>query len=185
MMLATLLQIILKDNPMPLTDPFKVPQKMLPMYEEITSLTDAVCAQHLTDEYAQLSRKLTATLSRKRPFPLERGRVVSWAGAILYTIARLNFLFDPSQSPHMRADDLCAAVGVSQNTASSKSTHIMNMLKIYQMDPDWTLPSLIDDNPLVWLITVDGYILDVRYAPREIQEIAYQKGLFPYIPGEK
>jgi hypothetical protein len=85
----------------------------------------------------------------------------------------------------MRADQLCAAVGISRNTASAKSTQIMNLLDIYQMDPDWNLPSLIDDNPLVWLITVDGFIMDARYAPREIQEIAYQKGLIPYIPGEK
>lgn len=167
------------------TDSFKVPQKMLPKYKEITTMTDAVCAQHLTDEYAQLCHKLTATLSRKRPSPLERGRVVSWAGAILYTIARVNFLFDPSQSPHMRADQLCAAVGVSRNTASAKSTHIMNLLHISQMHPEWVLPSMVDDNLLSWLITVDGFILDARYAPREIQEIAFQKGLIPYIPGEK
>ena len=169
---------------MPPKDPYQVPQKMQPKYEEIITLTGAVCDQHLTDEYAHLCRKLAATLSRKRPSPLERGRAKSWAGAILYTIARVNFLFDPSQSPHMRADELCAAVGVSQNTASAKSTKIMNLLDIYQMDPDWTLPSLMDENPLAWKIMVDGFILDARYAPREIQEIAYQKGLIPYIPGE-
>ena len=170
---------------MPPSDPFQVPQKMSPKYDEITSLPDAVCAQHLTDEYAQLSRKLTAPLSRKRPSPLERGRVVSWAGAILYTIARVNFLFDPGQDPHMRASELCAAVGVSQNTASAKSTQIMDLLDIMQMSPEWTLPSLMDDNPLAWMIMVDGLIVDVRNQPREIQEIAFEMGLIPYIPGDR
>lgn len=169
---------------MPPKDPYKVPQKMQSKYDEIAALIDAVCHEHLTDEYADLCRKLCATLARKRPSPLERGRTKSWAGAILYTIARVNFLFDTSQEPHMRADELCAAVGVSQGTASTKSTQIMDSLDIYQMDPDWTLPSRMDDNLMAWFITVDGFIVDARTMPREIQEIAYEKGLIPYIPGD-
>jgi hypothetical protein len=33
---------------------------------------------------------------------------------VLYAIARVNFLFDTSMDPHMRADDLCSLFGVSQ-----------------------------------------------------------------------
>lgn len=58
----------------------------------------------------------------------------------------------------------------------------MRMFGLMQMDPDWTLPSRLDDNPLAWLITVDGFIIDARYAPRIIQEEAYRRGLIPYIP---
>jgi hypothetical protein len=35
------------------------------------------------------------------------------------------------------------------------------------------------------MITVNGYIVDVRSMPRDVQEIAYEKGLIPYIPGER
>ena len=149
---------------MPPKDPYKVPQKMQSKYDEITALTGAVCSEHLTDEYADLCRKLCAALARRRPSPLARGRVDIWAGAILYTIARVNFLFDPSQEPHMRADELCAAVGVSKNTASAKSTQIMDMLDIYQLDPDWTRPSRMDDNLLAWMITIDGFVVDALRA---------------------
>lgn len=55
---------------------------------------------------------------------------------------------------------------------------------MYQLDPNWTLPSLMDHNPMAWMITVNGLIIDARHAPREIQEAAYRKGLIPYIPGE-
>ena len=55
------------------------------------------------------------------------------------------------------------------------------MLKIHQFDPTWTLPSRMDDNPLVWMLQVDGFVTDVRDAPREVQEIALKKGLIPYI----
>jgi hypothetical protein len=58
----------------------------------------------------------------------------------------------------------------------------MDLLHIDLMDPEWTLPSRIDDNPMVWMISVNGLILDARYVPREIQEAAYRKGLIPYIP---
>ena len=159
-----------------------VPKKMQTRYDEITSLTDAFCQAHLTDEYAQLCRKLAAKLSRKRPSPLAGGRSKSWAAAILYTIARVNFLFDKSQTPHIRADELCRKIGVSQGTASAKSTQIMDMLGIFQLHPDWSLPSQMDDNPMAWMIMVNGLIVDVRSMPRAIQEEAYRKGLIPYIP---
>ena len=44
---------------------------------------------------------------------------------------------------------------------------------------------MLDDNPLAWMITVNGFAMDVRTLPREIQEVAYQKGLIPYIPVDK
>ncbi len=167
---------------MPDQENFKVPKNMQPRYEEIVGLTDAFCKKHLNDEYATLCRKMTAQISRKRPSPLARGRAKVWAGAILYTIGRINFLFDKSQEPHLEARQLCNLIGVSQNSASAKATDIMRMFGLMQMDPDWTLPSRLDDNPLAWLITVDGFIIDARYAPRIIQEEAYRRGLIPYIP---
>jgi hypothetical protein len=75
-------------------------------------------------------------------------------------------------------------VGVSQNTASAKATEIMRMFDLIQMHPEWTLPSLIDRNPLVWMISVDGFLIDARYAPRPMQEEAYRLRLIPYISGE-
>jgi len=55
----------------------KVPKQMQGKFEEITALTDAFCVQHLNDEYADLSRKLTAALCRKRPSPLSKGQAKS------------------------------------------------------------------------------------------------------------
>src|SRR5712692_10659361 len=58
------------------------------------------------------------------------------------------------------------------------------VLGMYQMDPNWTLPSKIDDNLLAWMIQVNGLVIDARHAPRAIQEEAFRKGLIPYIPAE-
>jgi len=51
-----------------------------------------------------------------------------------------------------------------------------------QFDVNWTLPSRMERNPKAWLITLNGFIVDVRTQPKEIQEIAYEKGLIPYLP---
>lgn len=58
------------------------------------------------------------------------------------------------------------------------------MFKMRPMDPKWCLPSLIKDNPMVWLISFDGIIIDVREAPYEIQIAAYEVGVIPYIPDD-
>lgn len=102
----------------------------------------------------------------------------------MYALGTVNFLFDKSQAPYTRADELCAAFGVSQNSASAKAKLIRDMFGMFQFDPRWCLPSLVDDNPLVWMLEVNGLIVDVRHMPREVQEIAYQKGLIPYIPAD-
>jgi len=167
---------------MPNQENLKVPKNMQPRYDEIVGLMDAFCQEHLNDEYAALCRKMAAKLGRKRPSPLERGQARVWAGAILYTIGRINFLFDKSQEPYMEARQLCQLIGVSQNSASAKATEIMRMFGLMQMDPKWTLPSKLGDNLLAWLISVDGFVFDARTAPRRIQEEAYRLGLIPYIP---
>ena len=53
------------------------------------------------------------------------------------------------------------------------------------MDPRWTLRSLIDRNPLVWMAEVNGFLVDLRNMPREVQVIAYDKGMIPYIPADQ
>src|SRR5260370_14245709 len=67
----------------------------------------------------------------------------------------------------------------------AKSKQIRDLLGMYPMDPDWSTPSMIDKNPLIWMLEANGLIIDVRHAPREIQEAAFGQGLIPYIPQER
>jgi len=156
--------------------------KMQNRCDAIVKITDEFCAAHLNEEYAALSRRMTAALSHKRPSPLESGQAISWAAGVLYALAQVNFLFDPVQDPHMSATELCELVGVSQSTATSKSRQIWDRLDLVQLDPEWCLPSLLADNPMAWMILVDGLIEDARSLPKEIQEEAFRLGLIPYVP---
>ncbi|HZR98711.1 MAG TPA: DUF6398 domain-containing protein [Chloroflexota bacterium] len=159
-----------------------IPLKLRPLYDAIVARTDAFCQEYLTDEYAELCRKLAAALARKRPSPLTQGRIETWACAIVYVIGSVNFLFDKSQTPHMTGAELSERFGVANSTASNKASAIRKMFRIYPLDPDWCLPSKLGDNPLVWMLSVNGLPVDARYAPRWLQAEALRKGLIPYIP---
>jgi hypothetical protein len=159
-----------------------VPKAMQPVFEDIAGRIEAVCKSHLNQEYAQLGRAMAAALARKRPSPLSSGKPQTWACAIVYALGRVNFLFDASQKPHLKATELCEIFDVSPGTASAKSKTIWDLFKMVQLDPNWTLPSKLDQNPLAWMISVNGFILDARSAPRRIQEEAFRLGLIPHLP---
>ena len=163
-------------------DVHSVPRKMRERYEAITGITDKFCREHLNEEYAELARKMAAALSRKRPSPLESGREKSWAAGIVYALGRVNFLSDDSREPYMTMSELCEKIGVSQANASAKSREIWHRVDLLQLHPDWCLPSMLEDNPLAWIIEVNGLPVDARMMPREVQEEAYRLGLIPYIP---
>jgi hypothetical protein len=158
---------------------------MQPVYADIAALIDAFCQQHLNNEYAALGRQLAAALARKRPSPLSRGKPTIWACAIIYALGTVNFLFDKTQTPHMRADELCAAFGVSQSSGANKAKQIRDLLRMSQFDPHWCLPSKVAENPLVWMLEVNGLIVDMRAMPRAVQEQAYRQGMIPYIPADR
>jgi hypothetical protein len=65
-----------------------------------------------------------------------------------------------------------------------QSQAIRDMFHMYPLDPAWSLPSQVAKNPWAWMIEFNGLLVDVRDLPREIQEVAYAKGLIPYIPDE-
>ena len=162
----------------------QVPKEMQARFDEITQLTDAYSQAHLNEEYASVCRQLTATLCRKRPSPLSQGKINTWACAIIHALGTVNFLFDSSQKPYVASGQLAKDFGISSNTMQGKSKQIRDLLGMYQMEPKWTLPSMVDQNPLIWMVQVNGFIMDVRHAPRAIQEEAFFKGLIPYIPDD-
>lgn len=162
-----------------------VPKAMSERYEELAKLINDFCMKNLNEEYVDVCTELCAALCRKRPSPLVSGAGNAWACGIVHAVGFVNFLFDSSQKPHIKASELYDGFGVSNSTGLSKSKQIRDLLKMSQFDPKWTLPSKMEDNPLVWMITVDGFPMDVRHAPEEIQRLAYERGLIPYVPYDK
>ena len=148
----------------------------------IIKATDTFCDELLNEEYAVLCRKMVKKLSRKRPLPFLRGRPKTWICGIVRTIGTINFLQDSSFEPFMKSSDIDKVFGVSSSTGQKRSKQIRDLLKIRELDPEWTLPSLLDQNPMVWMLEVNGFMMDARIAPLEIQQAAFEQGLIPYIP---
>ncbi|QEH32578.1 hypothetical protein OJF2_10550 [Aquisphaera giovannonii] len=156
-----------------------IPAASRAAYEEVVKKIDAFCDEHLDEEFKALCRKAAGLLARKRPSPLTRGRPAGWASGIVRSIGWVNFLGDPSQPHHMKMSDIDRGIGVSEATGSAKSMEVRRLLGLRPFDPEWTVPSKTKDNPLAWLVEVDGLPMDLRRAPREIQEEALRLGLIP------
>ena len=124
-------------------------------------------------------------LCRKRQSPLLSGRAHTWAAGIVYAIGSNNFIFDKTQKLHLTASELVAPFGVSSSTASGKAAELKKMFKIDYFNIEWMLPEHIEDNPMIWMVKVNGFIVDVRDMPLDIQQQAFEKGIIPYIPGDK
>ena len=147
--------------------------------------TDAFCRDHLNDEYRDLAQAMTAALCRKRPNPLVSGQPRTWACGIIHVLGQLNFLPDKAIQPYMTMAEVCAGFGVGQSTASAKARVISDALHTNRMDPTWMLRNLVDQNPLVWMAEVNSLLVDLRDMPREVQEIAFAKGIIPYLPADQ
>jgi Domain of unknown function (DUF6398) len=157
----------------------RVPPAMRDRAQAIIDVTDAACRVHLDDEYARLARILIARLARKQPSPLARGGERIWAAGVIYAIGQVNFLFDRSQTPHMTADQLANALGVVKTTMAQKAGLINRTLALSVFEPELTRVAMIEQHPLAWLVEVNGFLVDARSLPPEVQDEARRRGLIP------
>src|SRR6202044_1609652 len=125
-----------RESPMPKSKPAQSPDQV---FEVIAGLVEAFCREHLNEEYADLCRRLTEKLARKRPSPLVSGKPNTWACGIVRTIGWVNFLDDKSQKPHMKLTAIDKAFGVGESTGQGKSMLIRKMLKIRHKEAAWSL----------------------------------------------
>ena len=168
-----------------MTQSERVPVALREKFDAISQATDAFCGQRLNDDYKKVIRQALAALSRKRPSPLLKGKDKAWAAGVVHAVGMVNFLFDPSQTPTCKAPEIYAHFGVGASTGQAKSKETRDALGMGQFSPEWTVASNLDRNPLVWMLEVNGLLVDVRRMPLEMQEMALAQGMIPYIPGRK
>lgn len=162
----------------------EVPESYRPRFVAIVGLTDNFCDAHLNTEYKEFCREMAVEICEDGS-PVNHGKPESWAAGVVYALGRVNFLDDPSQEPHMKSAEIAKGFGVSVGTMQAKAKIISQGLDLFPFDPNWCLPSRMDDNPLIWMLEVNGFLMDIRHAPREAQVVAHEKGLIPYIPADR
>jgi len=153
-------------------------------FVEIVTLTDAFCDKHLNSEYADVCRRLALSICHEDT-PVAKGKAASWACGIAYAAGRVNVLNDPSQNPHMKPEEIAKGFGVSPATMHAKCKVITEGLDLMPFDPDFTIASRLENNPIIWILKVNGMMMDIRHCPREAQVVAYEQGLIPYIPADR
>jgi hypothetical protein len=155
----------------------RIPTAMQEQALKVIEVTDQVCASHLDGEYARLARHLVARLARKRPSPLARGDTRIWAAGVLYVLAQVNFLFDRSQSPHMSSAELAVAVGAKPATMANKAATVNRLLNIGVYEPELSRLEILEHHPMAWMVELNGFLVDARGLPGELQEEARSRGL--------
>ncbi len=162
----------------------EVPKEFRRIYSELVSLTDEFCNELLDNEYQQLCREVAIELCQDGS-PVVRGKRASWASGIVYSVGRVNFLGDSSFEPHVRSEEIAKWFGVSTATMQSKSKIIREGLEMVPLDPDFTVESRLANNPLIWMVKVNGFMVDLRLVPRDIQQAAFEQGVIPFIPADQ
>lgn len=156
-----------------------IPRALRERVDLILGVTDAFCAERLDAEYARICQRMVAKLARKRPSPLLRGDPRIWAAGVIHAAGRVNFLADPSQSPHLPVKDMSRLMGVPQSTMTNKASAIEKMLQIGLFDPEYCRAELLATHPYAWLVEFDGLLVDARHLPPEVQVELSRRGLIP------
>lgn len=162
-----------------------VPKTMAAKYNEVAEIIAKFADEKLNEEYKDILLRALAKLCRKRQSPLEKGKARTWACGIVYAIGSNNFIFDKSQPINMTANEIAEWFGLSKSTAGSKASEVATAIDLSYMNSEFSLSSIIEQNPAIWNLQVNGFLVDVRRMPREIQEAAFKKGLIPYIPADR
>ena len=162
-----------------------IPIQMRPIYGELAEMISDYCSRFLSEDYRTLCLRLLEKLCRKRPSPLLKGRRNTWAAGIVYAIAANNLIFDKSMPIHRTADELSRPFGLAPATASARAAEIRRLVRLSPLDAQWLLPELIEDSPALWMLSWNGFIVDARDLPPEIQREAARMGLIPYAPAMK
>lgn len=128
---------------------------------EIIELAKEFCGKRLDDDYAQLCEKLVLKMGRKRVVPFAAGRTDIWAGAIVYALGQINFLFDRSQEPHVAHAEIAEHFNTTTTTLGQKAKAIRTMFKLGYWDPEFSTSANKASNPLAELVMVNGLLVPI------------------------
>jgi hypothetical protein len=62
---------------------------------------------------------------------------------------------------------------------ANKAGVINKTLDLGMYEPDLTRAELLEEQPMAWIVQVNGILIDARALPPEIQDEARRRGLIP------
>jgi len=130
--------------------------------EEISNLINEFCNRYLNDDLQSYAMKLLEKLTKKRTYSITSGRIEIWASAIIWVIARLNFLFDSQNPNYISTDTVCDFFDTKKSTVGNKATDIEKACKI-RMGEEGLCNSEISDS-LSFVQLPNGIVLTKKMA---------------------
>ncbi len=115
-------------------------RKMKERIAQTKHLLSEFGTEKLPDIYTEYCQDLCDVIADSEALNLHLGRVEIWAAAIVYAIARLNFLFSSETPNHLTTDEICTRFGVKKTTVSNKAATILDVLGIFQGNPRFSAP---------------------------------------------
>ncbi len=125
--------------------------------KSIDSMIEAFGGKYLNSFYTDLAFVLRQMIDGNKQLSLQRGREEIWAAAIIYTIAQLNFLFDPEMDHRLSPDEICEFFNTKKSTVSNKAGLIRKELDLYYGHPDVCSPDLVSS--FSFYETPEGFII--------------------------
>lgn len=126
---------------------------------EISSLINKFCENRLNDEHQSLCEKVLLKFSKKRHVLFLTGKAEIWASAIIWCIARVNFLFDKANKYYLIGDDICNFFGTKKSTVGQKASLVEKSLKIMPFDENYCTLELRKESPFRKFAMMDGFIV--------------------------
>jgi uncharacterized protein DUF6398/SEC-C motif-containing protein len=99
--------------------------------EAIKTMLEDFGREELNPLYIDFAVKLLHKIARMRKLNIQRGHMEIWAAAIVYVIARLNFLFDPESDVSLSADMICDYFDTVKSTVGNKASLIQKTCDLY------------------------------------------------------
>ena len=119
--------------------------------QEVQALLDAFCQSKLPAEIAGYVNRLWEKIGRKHTYVITGGKKEVWASAVVYAIARLNFLFDRKSPNYLPPDDICAFFGTKKTTSANKAAEIEKACRIRMGEEGLCRPDISDSLSFVRL----------------------------------
>ena len=117
-----------------------------------TGLAERICrikgriekfgSQRLHDTYTDFALELCDAVAECDMLNIHRGRIGIWAAAVVYAVARLNFLFSSETLHHLTADELCGWFGQKKSTVGAKASAILDALDLHHADERFCAPHI-------------------------------------------
>jgi hypothetical protein len=130
--------------------------------DEVAALLDAFSQAQLSPELTGYVRKLWEQIGRKRNYVITGGAKEVWAAAVVYVIARLNFLFDSKSPNYFTADAISAFFGTKKTTVSARAADIEKACRIRMGQEGLCNPDIAD--ALTFVKLSNGMVIPKKMA---------------------